>query len=141
MVVGLDMDPTVVGEAARLVAVDDVDNVVEDEDAADDVVDADQVNIAVVDSVEIFVVVEVDEGIVALMLDVVAEDVVEFVGAVGLAAHDVAAGVTAPRLVMFAVDVAMDAVEGLLVIAAALVVDWNYQIERMNLGYQLFSFS
>jgi hypothetical protein len=86
-------------------------------------------------------VVEVDEEIVALMLDVIAEDAVEFVEAVGLAAYDVAAGVTAPWLVMFVVDVAIDAVEGLLVIAAELVVDWNYQIERMNLGYQLFSFS
>ena len=73
VLVVVDIDPIVVEKTVLLVVVDDVDNAVEVEDAVDDAVDGDLLNIDVEDFVEVFVVIEYDDLVVALILDVDVE--------------------------------------------------------------------
>ena len=75
MLVVVDIDPIVVEKAVLQVVVDDEDNAVEFVDVVDDAVDGDLMNIAVEHFVEVFVVIEYDDLVVALILDVDVESV------------------------------------------------------------------
>jgi hypothetical protein len=135
-----DIDPSVVEEAVPLVVVDDVDNVEEVESAVNDAANENLKNIAVEDFVEVFVVMVYDDLVVALILDVYAEDVAVNEEATNLVAFDVAAVAAFVQHWEVSVDgVVQDGEEDLLPMVAVVDEDSRVQIELLNLDYLLFS--